>query len=245
MGSSYGYEYRHRLWMDEGIIPSYEIDPSQSKTLLFEIRTNFILRKDPNQAEEEDELLDSEQFDASVKATQTAADLHSQMATRLKDYWMPADEMITLIARAYRFAAQIAADPNRASLRVVPVVVAIEVRTVRQASETIGSVEDRAFCARSLVPLCLVPGIRSRAKTGLDKVANPDAMEFLRRVERIRVVDVDKVLGIMRICPICLQRPKLGCEISVLKCKHAFHAHCVYRWYADLHSCPKCESTSL
>lgn len=244
-GSSFGYEYRHRVWMDEAIIPSYELIPSQSKTFLFEIRANFILRKNPNQAEEEDEFLDSEQFDASLKETQTAADLHSQIASRLKDYWMSADEIIPLIAGAYGFAARIAADPQRASLKVVPVVVAIDVRTVRQASESIGSAVDRAICARSLVPLCLLPELRTRARRGRGKVSNPHAIGFLRRLERIRVVDVDKGLEIMKICPICLQMPKLGCEISMLKCRHAFHAHCVYRWYADCHSCPSCESTEL
>ncbi|KAI3449143.1 hypothetical protein Pfo_005808 [Paulownia fortunei] len=149
---------------------------------------------------------------------------------------MTDDEVDRLIYEAFDFAKQMAADPQHASLRVIPVVVGVEVCTVQQEGEPIGPTMDRAIRAQNLVPLYLWPFPTAVERQPI----NPLLINFMMKLPRIRVEDVDEGRALMRVCSICLRNPRMGTQISLLPCHHAFHSHCVVRWLENSKLCPLC-----
>lgn len=43
-------------------------------------------------------------------------------------------------------------------------------------------------------------------------------------------------------CPICLVKLGVGDDTSILKCGHAFHACCIYKWFDNKVNCPMCRT---
>ncbi|XP_070057362.1 uncharacterized protein [Nicotiana tomentosiformis] len=41
-------------------------------------------------------------------------------------------------------------------------------------------------------------------------------------------------------CPICLERPSIGEEITYMPCSHFCHSHCLLKWFEKNTSCPLC-----
>ncbi|GFQ03557.1 hypothetical protein PHJA_002499500 [Phtheirospermum japonicum] len=192
------------------------------KLLLFEIRTNFILKtRRPSPKEEEGDVGDDEY--------------------RLHEYWMPQKEIDSLVKGAVAFANRMAAEPENAPLDIIPTVLHLEVRTVQREGESFDAAMDRAIRAQYLVPLYVWP-----QPTSVERKLSPVIRTFLRRLERVRVEDVDVGLGLMQACRICSRKPNIGDQVSSLPCggRGAFlHSHCIVRWWEDNDVCPSCPCT--
>ncbi|GFP81407.1 E3 ubiquitin-protein ligase rnf126-b [Phtheirospermum japonicum] len=100
---------------------------------------------------------------------------------------------------------------------------------------------DRAIRPQNMVPLYLSTCFTSVEER---KPMTQRLMSFLWTSPRIRVEDIDEGLGLMEECGICKGKTKVGAQISVLQCKHAFHSHCVVGWLEDNRLCPVCQLSS-
>ncbi|GFQ08242.1 E3 ubiquitin-protein ligase rnf6 [Phtheirospermum japonicum] len=158
---------------------------------------------------------------------------------RLKDYWMTLSEINNFTRSALAFAKRMAARPENASLSHIPVVVSFEVCTVQKEGELHEAVMDRAICNRRLVPLHLY---HCQTITEMPKPMDFYVLQSLMMLPRARVEDTDQELArLMSVCHICSKRPCVGAQITLLRCKHAFHSHCVVRWLEDNNLCPLCD----
>ncbi|KAK6136287.1 hypothetical protein DH2020_029951 [Rehmannia glutinosa] len=180
---------------------------------LFEIRTNFILKRTiADDDDDEDEIvLCSESFDAYSEECECEDEwyLEQQTSYRLKEYWMPEDEIDKLVHEAFNFAK------HHKSIRstVIPFIVGVDVCTVQQDDEELEAAMDRAIRAENLVPLYLWHHIK--VEDDVDKLE--DILDFLQfNLPRMRVEDVDEGLGLMETCPVCLHDPTVGAQISLL-----------------------------
>ncbi|GFP93357.1 E3 ubiquitin protein ligase rie1 [Phtheirospermum japonicum] len=243
MGSEFGYEYRYGFSMvDENQINSKfkSKKPTEDggRVFVFEIRTNFIavLWTD---YEEERVLIDSESFDTYLENAPDDMFLRVNTCYRLKDYWMTLSEITNFTRSAFAFAERMAARPENASLSHIPVVVSFEVCTVQKEGELHEAVMDRAICNRRLVPLYLYP---CQTITEMPKPMDVYVKQTLRRLPRTRVEDTDQELASpMSACHFCSKRPCAGAQITLLRCNHAFHSHCIVRWLEDNNLCPLCD----
>ncbi|KAL3625350.1 hypothetical protein CASFOL_030804 [Castilleja foliolosa] len=210
MGSKLGYAYDFQLAMvgaDE-INSKYKSKLRDGvKTFLFEFRTNFILKKTP------------ENLDEAAEA-----------GYRLEEYWMSRDEIEFLLNKTLDFTRNIASDPRYVLLNPIPVTVCLEVRTVQQEGEPFNDALDRAIREEHLVPLYMW-----NYATTVECSSMPDDRRlFLKFLKRVRVKNVEEGLALMRVCPICSRSGALGSQISTLpRCGHAFHSHCIYRWIEE------------
>ncbi|KAK6136288.1 hypothetical protein DH2020_029952 [Rehmannia glutinosa] len=181
---------------------------------LFEIRTNFILKR--TSVDEDEIVLCSESFDAYSEECECEDEwyLEQQTSYRLKEYWMPEDEIDKLVHEAFNFAK------HHKSIRstVIPFIVDVDVCTVQQDGEELEAAMDRAIRAENLVPLYLWHHIK--VEDDVDKLE--DILDFLQfNLPRMRVEDVDQGLGLMETCPVCLHDPTVGAQISLLpQCSH-------------------------
>ncbi|GFQ00719.1 RING-H2 finger protein atl8 [Phtheirospermum japonicum] len=220
MAGRLGYEYHYNFSIDDEILSLYEHNLFDGiKTFLFEFRTNFSIKRRPDE---------------------TKSDTHLDFLARyrLNEYWMNTDEIDDLIRDAFNFAKQTATNTRHASLRVIPVVVGIEVRTVQQDDEPLKDTMARQIRAARLVPLYLWPFPTSAERKRISRLV----ICFLRSLSRIRVESVDKGMDVMRVCGICSQEPSVGGQISVLRCGHAFHSHCVVQWLESSVVCTSCDA---
>ncbi|KAK6124338.1 hypothetical protein DH2020_041908 [Rehmannia glutinosa] len=159
MGSRSGYEYGYSFRMDDDIISLYNREPlflgmgtRQLKGFVFEIRTNFILKRrlDDGGA---DEIIDSEKLAATLPEDCDENWLKMNLTYRLKEYWMFDDEIDNLFREAIAFAKRMTADPKYASLLVIPVVVGLDVCTVQLVGEPADSARGRAIRTEGLIPM--------------------------------------------------------------------------------------------
>ncbi|KAL3625341.1 hypothetical protein CASFOL_030795 [Castilleja foliolosa] len=242
MGSKLGYAYDFQLAMvgaDE-INSKYKSKPRDDglKTFLFEFRTNFILKKRPENLEEEDEaaevIIDSERFDGFITPSgdelRDCVRLSFMARYRLKEYWMTEDEIKFLLNKTLDFTRNIASDPQYVSLNPIPVVVCLEVKTVQQEGEPFNDALDRAIRAEHLVPL-----YNWSVATTVECSSMPKERRlFLIFLKRVRVENVEEGMALMPVCPICSRSGAIGSQISTLpRCGHAFHSHCIARWIEE------------
>ncbi|GFP99314.1 E3 ubiquitin-protein ligase rnf181 [Phtheirospermum japonicum] len=93
---------------------------------------------------------------------------------------------------------------------------------------------------RSVSPDCLTPLHLVLPMEKKDKLCRRRLLDFLLfGLPRIRVDDVEG-FDLMEACPICMGGPTVGAPVSILPCRHAFHSHCVIRWFMERESCPLC-----
>ncbi|KAL7126016.1 hypothetical protein ABFS83_14G156500 [Erythranthe nasuta] len=233
-GRRVGYEYNYRFSIDNDMLSNtkdYILYPGV-KNIIFEIRTNFIIKtnkttiRDSNDNDDDDddkdEVIGSEKFSVAVlKEGDDECILFSHTWHRLEDYWMTLDEVLKLCRDAVDFAQSQPSD-----LDVVPISVGLDVFTVQhQEGETIEATMERAITSKRLVPLYLWPSIYTVKK---NRNEPPWLIDFLRNLKRIRVLNVEEWLRIMNVCSICSKGPAIGAQISCLgTCGHAFHSHCI------------------
>lgn len=235
MGGIVGYEYHYSFRMEDEIIPLYELRLSRGiKSFLFEIRTNFIVKK----TNDEDVIIGSERFDACVQEDEGNLGMDMFFRYRLEDYWMTHDEVCRFVDEAYDFAKQMAADPLHASLTVIPIVVDLEVCTVQQENESLSATMERAISEERLLPLYLWP----YPTVGRNKPVDLSLVRFMLSILRISVENVDEGLGLMQVCLICSRNASIGTHISVLQCQHAFHSHCLIQGLEKSELCLVCNS---
>ncbi|KAL7104593.1 hypothetical protein ACP275_08G255500 [Erythranthe tilingii] len=242
-----GFEYNHHLYLDYGLTSeehAYRLS-SGSCNFIFEIRTNFILKKtktihdeDDDDDEDDDEILDSEKLGVCITNDEKESlPLGFFICYRLGDYWMTKDEIRALESDAVSFARQMkaAAHPQLTNL-VIPVVVGINVCTVQQEGETIEAARGRAIRSKHLVPVYLWELECFR----FNQCRPVRLMSFLRQLPRIRVVNVDEEDFV---CSICSERPWFGVQKTSLPCcEETFHSHCLVPWLEHNHLCPSCAS---
>ncbi|KAL7108191.1 hypothetical protein ACP275_06G099400 [Erythranthe tilingii] len=238
-----GFEYRHRFRIDNGILSNpheHTLLPGV-KNIIFDIRTNFIVKKNAVDSVDEGEVLDSEKLTTVVLNAEKAKpyDLIFHTWYRLDDYWMTKDEMDRMTHEAVEFGRQMAAevaDPQPSDLVAIPISVEIDVCTVQQEGEAIDDARERAIRATNLVPLYLwqITFTKNNSKRLW-------LMVYLRRkLERVRVLNIDEGLGLMNVCSICSKKPVFGAQISTLPCGHAFHTHCIVGVLEQDNLCPTC-----
>lgn len=244
----YGHEYHCRFKTDNAIITdtaALNILHHKSKEeeesaviFFFEIRTKFIVKT----RLDDEVIVGSETFDGFITEDEGPKAVGGpHVCLRFVDYCMTLDDHMRLASRAFDFAKHCAAaDPL---LRpVVPVVVDLDVCTVQLDSECFSEVFERAIRPERLTPLYLWPSMRSvRFKEVTDRI-HEKLVSLLLKLERTRVQNVDDegFLSLMESCSVCLQGPVIGDMVSVLPCRHAFHSHCVVRWFIKANSCPLC-----
>ncbi|EYU38939.1 hypothetical protein MIMGU_mgv1a012270mg [Erythranthe guttata] len=240
--SRVGFEYNYNLWLDYSLISKdhgYRLTHGHNN-FIFEIRTNFILKK--IRSEDEDEILDSEEFGVCFSDDNGAPlPLHFFICYRLEDYWMTFDETSALERGAVAFARQTAAAATSANRDLVfPVVIGIDVCTVQQEGETIGEARARAIRSKHMVPVFLY----QLACFRLDQNRSAKLCVFLRDVlPRTRVVDVVVSDDEDFVCPMCSKRPWFGVQVTSLPCcGRTFHSHCIVTWLEHNHVCPSCDS---
>ncbi|GFQ07380.1 hypothetical protein PHJA_002882100 [Phtheirospermum japonicum] len=225
MGSGFGYEYRYEFSIvnEDEINSQHKLKRSDGvKTFLFEIRTNFVLKK------------------KDVYEYTNGYILYLMAGYRLYEYWMTKQEIRKLFDDAFDFAKRMAADDPQPN-NIIPVVVDLDVRTVQQEGESFDECMERAITAQKLVPLWLWPSEQTVERKQFNK--DPTFVFLLRVLHRIRVEDVDEGLALMELCPICSKSPKVGSQISKLWfCEHPFHSHCIVRVLEDNNLCPTCHS---
>ncbi|KAL3628625.1 hypothetical protein CASFOL_027671 [Castilleja foliolosa] len=251
-----GYEYLHRFWMDDSVIPYYDyliqmFNPSvEKKKYLFEIRTNFKLKKrvDLDDDEEEQQVMGSEIYADFVHRIDDSWGLEDEFSGRLNDYWMSIDEIKSLVNQALDFAKQqMAVNAAKYESRsVISFVVGLDVCTVQQEGESINDTMGRAIRPEHLFPMrmCYLferrgPGWRYNGETEKSYI---DHMDFLTDLARFRPDD-DVGLARMEVCGVCSleSRAVPAAQVSYLPCGHGFHSHCVFRWFNDGKSmCPSC-----
>ncbi|KAL3625581.1 hypothetical protein CASFOL_031035 [Castilleja foliolosa] len=242
MSGRVGYEYDYRFSMvDEDEISSVykKIPISKLKSYIFEFRTSFILKSRTDEGEGKHDLIDSERYDVRVPENGGDISIYIRTSDRLDDYWMTEDEMKLLSSEAFDFAKQMAVKPEHASLNLIPIVVEIDVCTVQQEAETHDACLGRAIRPQNMVPLYLFLEFTSVEER---KPMTSKLIMFLFDLPRIRVEDIEKGLALMEECSICSERAKVGAQISVLQCGHAFHSRCVVGWLEDNRLCPTCKS---
>ena len=44
-------------------------------------------------------------------------------------------------------------------------------------------------------------------------------------------------------CVICLQDMKFGDELTMIRCSHIYHSHCIQEWMKRKRICPLCDSS--
>ncbi|KAL3644283.1 hypothetical protein CASFOL_012215 [Castilleja foliolosa] len=248
-----GYEYLHRFWMDDSLIPYYNpksrlANPSvEEKGYIFEIQTNFKLKRRVVD-EEEQQVMGSEIFAEIVPSIDDSWWLEDNLSGRLHDYWMSIDEIKWLVNEALDFAQQkMAIDAAKyACYSVIPVVVGLDVCTVQREGETIDDTMGRAIRPEHIFPLSLSfvlerrgPGWRYNSEIEKSYI---DHKDFLKGLARYRPDD-DVGLAHMEVCGVCLlhSRATPAAQVSYLPCCHAFHLHCFFRWFNDgKSSCPSC-----
>ncbi|KAL3628477.1 hypothetical protein CASFOL_027523 [Castilleja foliolosa] len=247
-----GYEYLHRrFWMDDSVIPLYNwvtriINPSvDKKSYLFEIQTNFKLKK---RSDEEEQAMGSEIFAVVVPSIDDIRRLENDIRGRLDDYWMSIDEIKWLVYEALDFAKEkMAVDSAKyASYSVIPVVVGLDVCTVQQEGESIDDTIGRAIRPEHMFPLrlCFVyqrrgPGWRYNGDIEKSYILHKS---FLMGLPRYRPED-DVGLAHMKVCAVCSLDSEAtpAAQVSYLPCGHGVHSHCVFRWFNDgKSSCPSC-----
>ncbi|KAL8032857.1 hypothetical protein ABFX02_13G124100 [Erythranthe guttata] len=234
-----GYEYRHRFCTDgdivsDDILSIFNYD--HIKTLfLFELRTNFILKR--IDVEDEEEIIASERLVICHVHFMKWWILKTYLGDRLEEYWMPDDEIENLLVGAANFADERAAVPGRR--RDIPVAVAVDVLTVQQDGELLSAAVSRAIRPEFMYPLELWPR-PPVAVTQRQDVCRP-LKSFLWSLKKIRVTDVEEGLRVMEECNICLNSPTIGDRISLIpNCGHAFHNHCLVKWLTWAETCPVC-----
>ncbi|KAH6799816.1 hypothetical protein C2S52_000280 [Perilla frutescens var. hirtella] len=233
------FEYRYRFSVEEEIISRYDCSGWYESKFIFETTTNFLVkgRFDVNGGGSVEKKIDWERFELHCSEEY----LQNFMATRLRDYWMPDHEIQRLINQLLLFAEQIAAGGRRGR---VPVAIDVDVCTVQGEGEAIEETADRAMRPEYLPPLYLRPGNDSanRKQPPEGCRANSGLVDFLRRkVPAIRVEDVEEGLHVMEVCGVCGRRPIVGTQISVLRCGHGCHYHCIVRRLeGGDNSCPIC-----
>ncbi|KAL9146672.1 hypothetical protein ABFS82_13G125100 [Erythranthe guttata] len=232
------YEYRHRFWTDDDIVSDVILsifNYDHIKTLfVFELRTNFILKRIDV---EDEEIIASESHVICYVHYMKWWKLRTYLADRLEEYCMPEDEIENLLVGAADFAEERAAVPGRR--REIPVVVAVDVLTVQQDGELLSAAVSRAIRPEFMYPLELWPN-PPVAVTQRQDVCRP-LKSFLWSLEKIRVNNVEEGLGVMEECHICLNSPSIGEWISLIpNCGHAFHNHCLVKWLTCGNTCPLC-----
>ncbi|KAL3639667.1 hypothetical protein CASFOL_014635 [Castilleja foliolosa] len=234
----YEYDYRFSIVDADEISSVYKffLDP-KLKYFLFEFRTSFILKSKTDEGKHD--LTDSERYDLRVPQIGGDLSIYFRTYRRLDDYWMTEDEMKLLSSEAFDFAKQMAAKPEHALLNLIPIAVEIDVCTVQQEAETYDACLGRAIRPQNMVPLYLWVSFTSVEER---KPMTPRLITFLLHLPRIRVEDIEKGLALMEECSICSEMTKVGAQISVLQCGHAFHSHCVVGWLEDNRLCPTCKS---
>ncbi|KAL6508508.1 hypothetical protein OROHE_021641 [Orobanche hederae] len=241
------YEYSYRFWIDEGILSDYRHFPTELekpspeiRTFVFEIRTTFMLKKTRRDEGDDQEttILDSERYGAWTQDDGTYPDPNDElcctMGFRMLDYFIMSDEKLANEARAFANRNWVDAHYSSSSGRILPVAVDLDICTVQQDGEPIRAAADRAIKSEWMIPLDLFP-------VG----PTPDGKK--RRLGRIGLffprIRVEERLALMAVCPICLEEPVFGAQISSLDpCRHAFHTHCIVPWLKTCDSCPTCRS---
>ncbi|KAL9171886.1 hypothetical protein ABFS82_03G009800 [Erythranthe guttata] len=249
MGSRAGYEYRYGFAAAYGgVLPLKTF--GWRKKLFFEIRTNFILRKRISK-EEEEVIIGSERFEEVIIGSERfdmilgddfedPTYLILWIKPRLKSYWIiPSDEIDLLLSGAFDFAKQCSSNDN--DNLVIPAVVNLEICTVQIEGESIDDAFDRAISGECLEPIFLMLNFSGR-NDEINKLVPSELQRFLNtRLDKVRVEDLDEGLSLMNECSICLRSPIVGSRISVLpNCGHAFHSHCIVRWFILSNLCPLC-----
>ncbi|GFP97433.1 E3 ubiquitin-protein ligase ring1-like [Phtheirospermum japonicum] len=131
--------------------------------------------------------------------------------------------------------------PNTHLISVIPVVVGLDVCTVQLEGEPIGATMGRAIRPETMFPLslCFVPLRKGDRPKVSDEKSYTLHKSFLMELPRVRPDD-DMGLARMEACAVC-SRAFPAAQVSYLPCGHAFHSHCVFRWFNDgKSSCPSC-----
>ncbi|KAL9172616.1 hypothetical protein ABFS82_03G059000 [Erythranthe guttata] len=239
MSEILGHEYRYRFRVNYDEFPT-DFYNRERKFYFFEIRTNFMLKK---KFEDEEDVMGSEAFDVIVYESEGEEFMRSYLVTwmgiRLQEYWIISEEEIEcMLQGAIDFAIRWAAD-NPEEL-FFPVVVDLDICTVQLERETVEEAYDRAIRAEFMYPVYLWANHSGR-NDELHKSIHPRLRDFLMfYLAKIRVEGVDQGLSLMEMCSICLRNPTVGSRVSVLPCGHAFHYHCIVRWFIKSNSCPFC-----
>ncbi|OIT03253.1 hypothetical protein A4A49_42122 [Nicotiana attenuata] len=68
-----------------------------------------------------------------------------------------------------------------------------------------------------------------------------EAAELIKELEKVVVNEEDYYEQ----CPICLDRPSTGEEITYMPCSHFCHSNCLLKWFQKNASCPLCRFQCL
>ncbi|KAL3622287.1 hypothetical protein CASFOL_033698 [Castilleja foliolosa] len=152
------YQCRSRMVKEQEILNSLlDYKFNETKTLLYEFRTNFFLRtKPPVQpgVSAPDVFIDSDRFRGvtydRMDIRNDVAMLFKTTSPRLGEYGMTRDQIAKFTVSVVGFARMMAARPENVNLDLIPIVVDFEVFTVQQEEETFEQAMDRAISADKL-----------------------------------------------------------------------------------------------
>ncbi|CAI9770719.1 unnamed protein product [Fraxinus pennsylvanica] len=228
MSSSHGtYYYEYQLQQDNAILPHDHPASIRGVSVFFKVKINYILKKRPDDGEE---ILDSicRNFYAPwCFVTDPRNNLDRWFmyhGLRFDDVREGLHHQIT------DFGNQMKADPSNAGRRSFPVLVCIQVYTIQQEDETIDAAKDRAIVVERFGGLNYERNLLMRP-TATSVSAKPAYLEKVK----VKVDDLEQ-----RECCICLNKPCVGEEISILPCLHAYHSKCISAWLMKSKLCPLC-----
>ncbi|CAA0827820.1 RING/U-box superfamily protein [Striga hermonthica] len=185
-----------------------------------------------------DSVIGSEKFDSRVGSNERGFSLLILTQERLVDYWMTKEEMKYLNNEAYEYAQELADLPQHASLNPITIAVDLKVFTVQQQGEKLDECLERAITSEKMIPLYVWP---FHTCVGEVKPMTALLLLFLNNLKRVRVENSDQGLSLMEKCGVCSKGAKVGDQVSLLVCKHAFHSRCAVLWLEDCRFCPCCD----
>ncbi|KAL2488333.1 uncharacterized protein Fot_41625 [Forsythia ovata] len=121
-------------------------------------------------------------------------------------------------------------DQSNVGHRIFSMVVSTQVYTVQQEDETIDSARERAITPSQLhkrLGDCLIYQLQHRS----------EKLSYIKPLKKLKI-EIDN--SGQEECCICLDKPCVGEEISILPCLHAYHSKCIIRWLELSVLCPLC-----
>lgn len=232
MSFSHGtYYYEYQLQQDNAILPHDHPTNIPGESVFFKVKINYILKKRPIPGQDDGE----ETLDSICRNFYTPWYFVTNPQKYLDRWFMYHglrydDVREGLLHEIADFANRMKADPSNAGRRSFPVLVCIQVYTIQQDDETIDAAKDRAIVVETF------GGINYERNLLMRPTATSMSAKsaYLEKV-KVKVDDPEQ-----RECCICLNKPCVGEEISILPCLHAYHSKCISDWLAKRKLCPLC-----
>lgn len=212
MSSSQRYYYEYQLSQhDNDAIP-----PNPADDVYYNIVITYILKKrqSPGQADDEETL--GSHYRGFYMLSYNLMDPQNHLDTVFMRLWVCDDDVRQRLVRDIMdFPNQIRADPINAGRTTFAMLVSIKVYIVQQEDETVEDARERSIVCRFWSE-------------------NPS---FIQSLEKVKV-EIDN--SEQEECCICLNKPCVGEEISILPCPHAYHYKCISVGLVKSKLCPLC-----